>query len=172
MDQDVEYALKYITGTLDMTVSSSNIFEGEIWPQHGMYGAQMDGDVPTLSFPLSIKYAPEETVCYAIKMTYPDSVPICGYEWYHWTAANVKDAELPENASINLASEMIQGINDFGTIGYGGPTPPDKPHTYVITVYALDSFVELEDGFTKEEFAGAIEGHILAEASMEGVYNI
>jgi Raf kinase inhibitor-like YbhB/YbcL family protein len=65
---------------------------------------------------------------------------------------------------------MVQGNNDFGKIGYGGPTPPDKPHTYVITVYALDSLVNLENGFTKEEFEEAIKGHILAEASMEGIY--
>ncbi|NMA06772.1 MAG: YbhB/YbcL family Raf kinase inhibitor-like protein [Ruminococcaceae bacterium] len=167
MDLAVECALKFATG---MRVSSLNVFEGEIRPQHGMYGEQMDGDVPTLSFPLSIQNAPKDTVCYAIKMTDPDSVPLCGYEWYHWTVVNLTDAELPENASIDMASEMIQGKNDFGKIGYGGPTPPDKPHTYVITVYALDSLVELENGFAKEEFDEAIEGHILAEASMEGVY--
>lgn len=171
MDQAVECALKYATGNLDMKVSSSNIVEGEILPQHGMYGEHMDGDVPTLSFPLSIKYAPKDTVCYAIKMTDPDSVPLCGYEWYHWTVVNLKDDELPENASVLRAAKMVQGKNDFGKIGYGGPTPPDKPHTYVITVYALDCVVGLENGFTKEEFEEAIKGHILAEASMEGLYN-
>ncbi len=33
----------------------------------------------------------------------------------------------------------VQGRNDFGTAGYGGPCPPpgDKPHRYVFTLYAL-----------------------------------
>ncbi len=171
MQEAVNCALQHATGTMEMEVSSRDIVDGEIWPQYGMFGGQIDDDVPTLSFPISIKFAPENTVCYAIKMTDPDSVPLCGYEWFHWTVVNLKESELPENASITMASNMVQGKNDFGKIGYGGPTPPDKPHTYVITVYALDSLVQLENGFTKEQFAEAIEGHILAEASMEGKYS-
>ncbi len=171
MQEAVNCALKHATGTMEMEVRSRDIVDGEIWPQYGMFGGQIEDDVPTLSFPISIKYAPENTVCYAIKMTDPDSVPLCGYEWFHWTVVNLKENELPENASITMAADMVQGKNDFGKIGYGGPTPPDKPHTYVITVYALDSLVQLENGFTKEQFAEAIEGHILAEASMEGKYS-
>ena len=123
------------------------------------------------AFPRGLfEFAPQATVCYAILMTDPDSVPLSGYEWAHWMLVNLKEAELPENASIEMAADMIQGTNDFGTLGYGGPTPPDKPHTYVITIYALDSLIELNNGFSKEEFAQAIEGHVLAEASFEGSY--
>lgn len=69
-----------------------------------------------------------------------------------------------------MADQMIQGTNDFGTIGYGGPTPSDKTHTYIITVYALDIMVDLQNGFTKEAFDTAIEDHIIAEASMTCEY--
>ncbi|HHW93634.1 MAG TPA: YbhB/YbcL family Raf kinase inhibitor-like protein [Clostridiaceae bacterium] len=171
MQEAVNCALKHATGTMEMEVSSRDIVDGDIWPQYGMFGGQMEDDVPTRSFPISINYAPDNTVCYAIKMTDPDSVPLCGYEWFHWTVVNLKDNELPEDASITMAADMVQGENDFGKIGYGGPTPPDKPHTYVITVYALDSLVQLENGFTKEQFDEAIKGHVLAEASMKGRYS-
>ena len=30
-------------------------------------------------------------------------------------------------------------MTDFGEVGYGGPAPPDKRHTYVFKLYALDS---------------------------------
>lgn len=86
-------------------------------------------------------------------------------------AVNIKTRYLPPNASIDIAADMVQGKNDFKAIGYGGPTPPDKPHTYVITVYALDTELDLKNGFTKKQFAQAIEGHVLAEAKMEGSYS-
>jgi Raf kinase inhibitor-like YbhB/YbcL family protein len=171
MQDAVNYALMIATDTKEMEVNSRDIVDGEIWAQYGMFGEQVEGDVPTLSFPVSIQYAPKDTVCYAIQMVDPDSVPLAGYEWVHWMVVNLEDTELPENASIAMAADMVQGTNDFGTIGYGGPTPPDKPHTYVITVYALDSMTELENGFTKEQFSQAIDGHVLAEASMEGSYS-
>ena len=48
--------------------------------------------------------------------------------------------------SVNRSDEMdsfpgnsrIEGITDFGEVGYGGPAPPDKRHTYVFKLYALD----------------------------------
>ena len=50
---------------------------------------------------------------------------------------------LPENAgaanSTSLPPGAVQGRTDFGFSNYGGPCPPagDKPHHYIITVYAL-----------------------------------
>jgi Raf kinase inhibitor-like YbhB/YbcL family protein len=60
-------------------------------------------------------------------------------------------------------------MNDFHTVGYGGPTPP-KDHTYRIIVYALDAPLDLQSGFTKEDFTRALEGHVLAEATFSGLY--
>jgi len=99
-----------------------------------------------------------------------DSKPLSGFEWVHWIAVNIIMTDLSENASIDLSAGMVQGVNDFNTIGYGGPTPSDKPHTYVITVYALDAKTTLKNGFAKGDFDAAIDGHVLAEAQIEGVY--
>lgn len=166
----VNRALELAEGEKEMIVSSRDIVDGEIWPQYGKFGEMLEEDVPTRSFPLQATCAPAETVSFAIRMSDPDSVPIAGYEWVHWMVVNLETVDLPENASVEWAEQMIQGTNDFGTIGYGGPMPPDKPHTYVITVYALDTMLDLQNGFTKEAFEDAIQGHILAEASMTGVY--
>ncbi|NLM19803.1 MAG: YbhB/YbcL family Raf kinase inhibitor-like protein [Clostridiaceae bacterium] len=166
----VNCALKYANNEIEMTVSSDNLLDGQLFPQHGMFGEQKDGDVPTCSMPLLVEFAPADTVSFAILMTDPDSVPLAGYEWVHWMVVNLETVDLPENASKLRAAQMIQGTNDFGTIGYGGPTPPDKTHTYVITAYALDTMLDLQNGFTKEAFDAAIKGHILAEASMTCEY--
>jgi Raf kinase inhibitor-like YbhB/YbcL family protein len=77
---------------------------------------------------------------------------------------------MPENYSKDGAKSIVQGTTDYGTVGYGGPAPPDKDHTYVIVVYALDATVGLEDGFDKTAFHDAIEGHVLASATLEAVY--
>lgn len=154
-----------------MAVSSEGISGGVIADKYGMRGDQVSGGVPTRSIPVSVADAPEGTVCYAVSVYDPDSVPLCGYEWAHWLAVNVKSADIAENASIDGADGMVQGKNDFDSVGYGGPTPPDKAHTYVVTVYALDAELPAENGFDKGEFAGMIEGHVLAEARMTGRYD-
>ena len=50
---------------------------------------------------------------------------------------------LPENAgaadSTALPAGAVEGRSDFGFSHYGGPCPPvgDRPHRYIITVYAV-----------------------------------
>ena len=39
-----------------------------------------------------------------------------------------------------------KGGLDFGSAKYGGPAPPDKVHTYVFVLYALDSTLDLKKG--------------------------
>ena len=157
-------------GPWDMTLESSGIVNGVIADKYGGRGDIKNNGIPVLSIPLSIKWEPDDTVCFAIRMMDPDSVPLCGYEWVHWLAANIETTDIPENASIELKPGMVQGLNEFGAIGYGGPTPPDKPHTYIITVYALDTTLDLLDEFVGDELDAAISGHILAEAQTTGSY--
>lgn len=81
---------------------------------------------------------------------------------------------------------MRQGRNDFtgwfagdeemagSYFGYDGPAPPwndSIPHRYVFTVYALDvEDVDVEGDFTGHDVRSAIDGHVLAEASITGTY--
>lgn len=155
----------------DMSISSAGVKDGFLEDRFGMRGSDKSNGVPTLSPPVSITDAPQDTVCFAVIMIDPDSKPLCGYEWVHWLAVGIPSPDIEENASINSSADICQGKNDFGTIGYGGPTPPDKPHTYIITVYALDGTPGLAGGFSLSELKDAMEGHILAEASLSAVYN-
>jgi len=152
------------------SISSAGVTNGVIADAYGKRGKQLKNNIPTRSLPISITGAPRGTVCYALIMLDPDSNPLCGYEWVHWLAVNITGANLAENASIDNAGSMIQGKNDFGAIGYGGPTPPDKPHTYEITVYALDSMPDIQNGFSKEELIKDMGGHILAQAVLKARY--
>lgn len=95
--------------------------------------------------------------------------------WVHWVIFNIpKDVRgIKENISAeDLALEgIIQGKNDFGKLGYGGPCPPKgKPHKYFFKLYALDESLSLEEGVTKKDILEAIEGHILAETKLMAFY--
>ena len=66
---------------------------------------------------------------------------------------------------------QVEGKNDFGEIGYGGPAPPDGRHTYIFKAYALDIRVlDLKEGYSKQELEDAMKGHIIAEAKLTGTY--
>jgi len=62
------------------------------------------------------------------------------------------------------------GINSWGKYGYGGPCPPGGTHRYFFKLYALDTVLDLKHGATKEKLEKAMEGHILAEAQVMGLY--
>ena len=64
----------------------------------------------------------------------------------------------------------FDGLNDFKEFDYGGPAPPDKKHTYVFKAYAIDTFLDLKEGYSKQELEDAMKGHILAEAKLTGTF--
>jgi Raf kinase inhibitor-like YbhB/YbcL family protein len=93
----------------------------------------------------------------------------------HWVLYNLP-ADLRE-LSEGMPAEFvhpkggIQGNNDFGKLGYGGPAPPPgKPHRYFFKLYALDAQLDLKLGATKHQLLEAIRGHIVAEGQTVGLY--
>lgn len=129
-------------------------------------------DAENVSPPLAWANLPAGTVSLALINDDPDAP---GRTWVHWVIFNLppEPAALPEGvpASETLASKAIQGKNDFGRIGYGGPCPPrGTPHRYFFKFYALDSTLNLRPGATKQDVLRAMEGHILAEGQLMGTY--
>lgn len=133
---------------------------------------------PVRSFPIEIKDTPAGTKTYAITMIDHDAIPVSGFTWIHWVAANLPGdlTTIPENASQSGEVAMTFGNNS--TAGglvhnqdqqtnqhYAGPVPPDKEHRYTVTVYALNDKLPLEDGFWLNELHDAMKGHVLAEAT-------
>ncbi|MBX9706048.1 MAG: YbhB/YbcL family Raf kinase inhibitor-like protein, partial [Gammaproteobacteria bacterium] len=80
--------------------------------------------------------------------------------------------------------ELLQGVNSWASgivpeewhlsheeaSAFGGCAPPDKPHTYTIEVYALDTTLKLKSGFYMNEMLKAMQGHVLAKAVLEAEY--
>jgi Raf kinase inhibitor-like YbhB/YbcL family protein len=95
--------------------------------------------------------------------------------WTHWLVYNLPAATmgLIENmpAQEKVAGGGLQGKNDFGKIGYGGPCPPSGTHHYFFKVYALDTELSIKPGATKDQLLKAMEGHILAQGQLMGTYS-
>ena len=120
--------------------------------------------------PLTISGIPEGTKSLALVMDDPDAMGAVGKVWVHWTVWDIDPtiAEIGEN----LRDVLREGITDFGKVGYGGPAPPDKRHTYVFKLYALDCKVLpcIGGKATKPEVETAMEGYIIEQAILKGTY--
>jgi hypothetical protein len=92
---------------------------------------------------LSWSGEPAGTQSFAVTMYDPDAPT--GSGWWHWTAFNIPasvhslQADAGAANSTTLPAGAGQGRTDFGFSNYGGPCPPagDKPHHYIVTVYAV-----------------------------------
>lgn len=122
--------------------------------------------------PLSWEAPPTHTKSVALILDDPDAP---GGVFTHWILFNLPYdvRSLPEGVpKLNkLGNGGIQGVNDFGEIGYNGPCPPPgKPHTYMFILFALDTELNLGSGATKDELMEAMEGHILEKTGLNGKY--
>ena len=146
-----------------MTIKSKGIVNGIILDKYGKRGDM------TLSLPLEFNDYPDSTKSFAVIIEDFDAIPVCGHDFVHWLVANLDKPYLEENASLNN-HRFIEGKNHFNRNSYGGMAPPDRPHYYDITVYALDSFLDLENGFSYQELKDKIINHVLDSANMKGLY--
>ena len=81
---------------------------------------------------------------------------------------------IPENGLANPSpiAGIRHGKGVLGRRGWAGPMPPRShgPHTYAFQLYALDCHPELPDRFTLADALGAMAGHVIARARLDGIY--
>lgn len=166
-----------------MLVTSTAIVDGVIDPKYGKYGTEFnENGIPTYSLPFLIEQQPEGTKAFAVVLEDKDAYPVSGgFAWIHWLAANITKTEVKENES-QTAKDFVQGANSWTSMQggqqskelssyYGGMAPPDAPHIYELHVYALDQKLELETGFLFNELHRKMDGHVLGQFTLKGVYN-
>ena len=142
----------------EFSISSEDSKEGEEIPKN--CGYKHGNEQPEID----IRNFPVNTKCLALIMDDPDAMGAVGKVWVHWLYYT------QQTESSGLFDFLISGKTDFGEIGYGGPAPPDKRHTYIFKVYALDVIPDVAEGFSKQELEDAMKGHIIAEAKLTGTY--
>ncbi len=128
-----------------------------------------DGD--DISPPLQWSDPPQGTQSFALISDDPDA-PMG--TWVHWVLYNLpaETRALPEAVPLDadLPDGSRHGQNSWRWLGYGGPCPPGGTHRYFFKLYALDTALDLTAGASKEQLLQAMEGHILAQAEIMGVY--
>ncbi len=146
---------------------SSDAFEheGEIPPRHGLCP-----DRTNLSPALTWSNVPPAADSLALICVDTD------VGFVHWAIYNIPPwaTGLPEGvpSTVELEDGAAQGPNDYGNIGYGGPCPPaGQTHSYVYTLYALDTALALPAGADAEAVGRAMEGHVLTQAELAGAYS-
>ncbi|HMW16369.1 MAG TPA: YbhB/YbcL family Raf kinase inhibitor-like protein [Accumulibacter sp.] len=129
----------------------------------------------------------------------PASLP--RVDFFHWvlidlpaTLTEIQEGEFSDDvtprgkAGPHALHDARQGINDYtgwfagdndmrgDYYGYDGPCPPwndEIIHHYVFTVYALDiDSLPVSGKLTGQAVRAAIEGHVLAEARLTGLYSL
>lgn len=166
-----------------MNISSTAIKDGFYADEFGKRGTEFnENGMPTYSIPFVISDAPVNTSSYAIVLEDIDAYPVSdGFVWIHWLAANITKNELLAGES-QTATDFVQGANSWTSIQggsqsvelssfFGGMCPPDAPHLYILHVYALDTLLDLTNGFPMNKMHHAMDGHILAHATLEGYYS-
>ncbi|MCM8813074.1 MAG: YbhB/YbcL family Raf kinase inhibitor-like protein [Candidatus Omnitrophica bacterium] len=153
-------------GAMAMDLKSAAFREG------GMIPVQYTGQGKDMSPPLSWSAVPKDTKSFALICDDPDA-PMG--TWVHWVIYAIPAAQRELNEGIaqsaTLPDGILQGKNDFGNFGYGGPLPPPgKPHRYFFKLYALDAAIPLSAGMEKAAVEKALKGHILGEARLIGTY--
>jgi Raf kinase inhibitor-like YbhB/YbcL family protein len=109
---------------------------------------------------------PGDTVSLVIMIDDPKSP---SGNWLHWSLWNI-DPRLHAVEEDCVPKGAVEGETDFSEIGYGGPCPSYGEHEYRFMVFALDVMLELPRGTQRHVLERAMEGHILASATMQAKY--
>lgn len=113
--------------------------------------------------PLAISGIPEGTKSLVLIVDDPDAP---GGNWDHWLVYNIAPTlEIKENS---VPGTEIR--NDFGKVNYGGPCPPSGTHRYFFKLYALNDALNFPKPPSKKELEAAAKRHLLAEATLIGLY--
>lgn len=129
-----------------------------------------DGD--NISPPISWELPPDGTTTFALIVEDHDSP---SHKFTHWLVYDipVNLRHLPEGVTNQptLADGGVQGENDFGQLGYGGPCPPaNGTHRYFFKLLALDELLALPPGVSKADMMAAMDGHVLTAVELMGRY--
>lgn len=151
--------------THNATIGNEQVFNG-----FGCTGGNVSPELQWSS-------APKDTKSFAVTVYDPDAPT--GSGWWHWVIFNIPPSVMSLSAGAGksdgtgVPQGAIQSMTDFGQPGFGGPCPPqgDKPHRYIVTVFAL----KVDQLPLKPEASGAMVGYFLnqntiAKASLIGLY--
>jgi len=127
-------------------------------------------DGPDTSPPLSWSGGPPSAE-YVLAMSDFDSP---GAAFTHWVVYRISGhaTSFPEGG---IPQGAVEGRNDFGKVGYGGPCPPsgDPPHRYLFVIYGLRTAIggSIPPGSGVDQVLDAVRCCIQAKGTLLGTYD-
>lgn len=123
--------------------------------------------------PLRWHGAPKSTKGFALIVSDPDAP---GGTFVHWVAYNIPATATSLPAGLARSAEIsgggINGVNDFGHLGYNGPCPPPgKVHHYHFKLFAVESILSVGHGADAAAVNSALKGHVVGSAELIGTYS-
>jgi len=169
---------------LDTPVNAQDIFENENFVLSSLafrpgerIGTTYTADGANMSPPLSWVNPPPSTISYAVTMEDPDGVSGHSIHWIIYDIpGNKRDLREGIKPKAKLPDGSVQALNSFHKIGYYGPSPPQgSTHSYVLTLYALDTFSYTAPSFSSpdtdiQEFRHFLSLHSKARSELMCTY--
>jgi Raf kinase inhibitor-like YbhB/YbcL family protein len=150
----------------DATISTNMKLTSSAFENNSDIPAKYSCDGQNVSPPLAISEVPGELKSLALIVDDPDAP---AGDWTHWLVWNIEPATTKIDEGATLAGAEI-GPNDFGKNNYQGPCPPSGTHRYQFKLYALDTLLNLDTSTKKKELLEAMQGHILDQTVLIGLY--
>lgn len=140
-----------------LTVTSS------AFKANGMIPAKYTCTGENINPELSISGIPSDAKSLALIMDDPDAP---SGDFVHWVMWNIP----VQNTIAENSAPGVQGMNGRDATGYTGPCPPSGTHHYHFKVYALDAMLDLPTTTDKQGLLKAMDGHILQQGELIGLF--
>jgi Raf kinase inhibitor-like YbhB/YbcL family protein len=146
-------------------------------------------DGKNVSPPLAWTGAPAGTREFAVILDDPDANFGGRGPFVHWVLYKIPGTakglpeHVPMGSSVSTAgiAGSVNGLSGFNAFqrpgapptepGYRGPAPPPgSPHHYHFSVYALNAPLDATTGLDKPALLKAMEGKVIAQGEIVGVY--
>lgn len=143
-----------------MRILSSAFEENQHIPSK--YTCQGENINPELSF----TEVPNDAKSLVLIMDDPDTAM---GTFVHWLVYNI-DPKTPDVEENSVPDNGTEALNGAGKKGYIGPCPPSGTHRYFFKLYALNIQLKLSSNADKKEIEEAMNGHILDQSELVGLY--
>ena len=117
--------------------------------------------------PLEFFDVPKNAKSLALIVDDPDSP---SKVWSHWVLLDIPSNTMKISGDF-VPRGAVEGLNDFGNKGYGGPCPHSGTHRYQFKLYALDIKLNLSPNPSKKNVENSMKGHIIDRTVLTGTYS-
>lgn len=150
---------------INIKISNGMKIESDIFVNNGKIPVEYTCNGKSMQLPLKISSAPKNTRSLALIVDDPDAP---SGDFVHWVVWNIDPkVSAIENSNIPNATEGYTSLNKSGWVA---PCPPSGVHHYNFKLYALDTILSIPQSSTKLDLLRAMDGHILDNATLVGLY--